>query len=204
MDIIANLDIFFTLLVALVYIAFVFYTKTIDSKFMVFFISCFINIFNYSIIIKNEINFLSIVTLNIFFILSMVFFYIYLDPNSNLLSSDYIENSDIKNILTIIIFVFSFILISFIFFSLSSNRERLYINQLNNNILTDKNYYYKNKDDLKQEKLYINTKEKTYIVYNKNISFIENNGFFKHYNLIILFYIIMLISFFIINNMRQK
>lgn len=204
MNIIANLDIFFTLLMTLTYIAFVFYTKSIDSKFMVFFISCFINIFNYSVVLKNEINFLSIVTLNIFFIISMIFFYIYADPNSNLLSSDYIESSDIKNIIIILIFILSFISISFIFYSLSKNKNYLLRTQLNNVLVADQNYNYKNKYDVKQEKLLLNIDGNNYIVYNKNIPFIENNKIFRHYNLLILFYIVVLISTFIVNNMRRK
>lgn len=203
MDIIANIDIFFTLLMSAVYFAFVFFTKTVDSKFIVFFISCFINIFNYSIVLKNEINFLSVLTLNIFFIIVVIFLYMSVNTDSNLLSSDYIESSDIKNIVTILIFVFSFISISYIFYSLNKNKDKLITKQLNNVIIADNNYYYK-KNNLKQEKLTLKIDNKNYVIYNKNISFIENNKIIKHYNLIILFYIVILITAFIYNNTREE
>ena len=144
MNIITNIDIFFTLIITAVYIAFIFFAKSLDSKFIVFFISSFINIFSYSTTLKNEINFLTVVLLNLFFILTLVFFYIYTDTKNNLLTSDYVESSDIKNIITTTIFILSFVIISFIFYSLNKTKIFFYNNTIDNRaIIADNNYYHK-------------------------------------------------------------
>ena len=206
MNIITNLDIFFTIMITAVYIAFIFFAKSLDSKFIVFFISSFINIFSYSTTLKSEINFLTVVLLNLFFILTIVFFYIHVDTNSNLLTSDYLESSDIKNVITTLIFVFSFFIISLIFYSLNKNRNLFYNTTISNkSIVTDKNYYYKDsKEQNKQEKKEIKIDNINYVVYNRKLDFIENNYFLKHYNLIVLFYVILLVTTFIINNVFKN
>ena len=200
MDIITNLDIFFTVLMTAVYIAFTFYAKTTDSKFIVFFISSFINIFNYSITLKNEINFLSIVLLNLFFILTMVFFYIYLDVNDNFLPSDYVESSDLKNIITILIFFLSFLAIASIFYSLNKDKSLFFNQKLNNSVIISENNDYYSDYNGKQKKNEIQIDNTKYIIYNRKLNFIENNYFFKHYNLMILLYVVILVVTFIINN----
>ena len=204
MNIITNIDIFFTLIITAVYIAFIFFAKSLDSKFIVFFISSFINIFSYSTTLKNEINFLTVVLLNLFFILAIIFFYIYTDTKSNLLTSDYIESSDIKNIITTTIFILSFVIISFIFYSLNKTKNLFYNNTINNKaIIADNNYYY-NINGIKQEKKEIKLDNTNYIVYDRKNNFLEKSYFFKHYNLMILFYVALLIVTFITNNGRKN
>ena len=200
MNIITNIDIFFTLIITAVYIAFIFFAKSLDSKFIVFFISSFINIFSYSTTLKNEINFLTVVLLNLFFILTLVFFYIYTDTKNNLLTSDYVESSDIKNIITTTIFILSFVIISFIFYSLNKTKIFFYNNTIDNRaIIADNNYYHKI-NNIKQEKKEIKLNDTNYIIYDRKNNFLEKNYFFKHYNLMILFYVALLIVTFITNN----
>ena len=204
MNIITNIDIFFTLIITAVYIAFIFFAKSLDSKFIVFFISSFINIFSYSTILKNENNFLTVVLLNLFFIITLIFFYIYTDTKNNLLTSDYVESSDIKNIITTTIFILSFIIISFIFYSLNKTKNLFYNNTLDNRaIIADNNYYY-NINGIKQEKKEIRLNNTNYVIYNRKINFLEKNYFFKHYNLMILFYVALLIITFTTNNSIKK
>ena len=204
MNIITNIDIFFTLIITAVYIAFIFFAKSLDSKFIVFFISSFINIFSYSTILKNENNFLTVVLLNLFFIITLIFFYIYTDTKNNLLTSDYVESSDIKNIITTTIFILSFIIISFIFYSLNKTKNLFYNNTLDNRaIIADNNYYY-NINGVKQEKKEIRLNNTNYVIYNRKINFLEKNYFFKHYNLMILFYVALLIITFTTNNSIKK
>lgn len=198
-----NLDIFFIIIMGLLYISFIFLAEDINYKFFIFFISSFINIFNYSVVLKNEYNFLTIVLLNIIFILIIIIFYIYSDIKQENLSSDFIESNDIKNFITIVIFLGSFILLCYIFIILNS-KKNLFGNNINKNtIITTEKYYYK-KNNILEKKEIINNKNEHYTIYTRNIPFIEKNNIFLNYNLIIILYItITIVSFFMTNNKRK-
>lgn len=202
-NILEHLNIFFAIIMCVLYFAFVFCAKKTESKFFIFFISSFVNIFNYSIVLKNEYNFLSVVLLNLMFVFIIIFFYIYCDVNNNILSNDFVESSDAKNLITIIIFILSFISLCFIFNSLYTRKDRLTNKPLTNNIIATSNIVIKN-SNIKQEKQTIKIEKTNYIIYNRNIRFLNNNKVFHNYNLIILFYIIAIMTSFFINNSNIK
>ena len=141
-----NLNIFFATLMCVLYVAFIFYAKKTESKFFIFFISSFINIFNYSVVLKNEYNFLSIVLLNLLFLFVIIFFYIYSDIENNILPDDFVESSDMKNLIVLSIFIFSLVSICCIFSSLYFKKSRLKNTPLLNNIVTTNNVIIKNSD----------------------------------------------------------
>ena len=198
-----NLNIFFATLMCVLYVAFIFYAKKTESKFFIFFISSFINIFNYSVVLKNEYNFLSIVLLNLLFLFVIIFFYIYSDIENNILPDDFVESSDMKNLIVLSIFIFSFVSICCIFSSLYFKKSRLKNTPLLNNIVTTNNVIIKN-NDIKEQKKSIEIDNTTYTIYNRNTEFIDSNKIFRNYNLIILFYMTLIMASFFINNMNDK
>lgn len=181
------------------YIAFVFYAKKTESKFFIFFISSFINIFNYSIILKNEYNFLSVVLLNLLFAFVIIFFYIYSDIGNNILPNDFVENSDFKNIMSVLIFLFSFFSICFIFCFTYFKKDAIKSFNINTNVINNVSFVMKEEDKLQHINI-IDSNDIKYTIYNKNIKFIDNNKIFRNYNLIILCYIIILMISFVIND----
>lgn len=181
------------------YIAFVFYAKKTESKFFIFFISSFINIFNYSIILKNEYNFLSVVLLNLLFAFVIIFFYIYSDIGNNILPNDFVENSDFKNIMSVLIFLFSFFSICFIFCFTYFKKDAIKSFNINTNVINNVSFVMKEEDKLQHINI-IDSNDIKYTIYNKNIKFIDNNKIFRNYNLIILCYIIILMVSFVIND----
>ena len=198
-----NLNIFFATLMCVLYVAFIFYAKKTESKFFIFFISSFINIFNYSVVLKNEYNFLSIVLLNLLFLFVIIFFYIYSDIENNILPDDFVESSDMKNLIVLSIFIFSLVSICCIFSSLYFKKSRLKNTPLSNNIVTTNNVIIKN-NDIKEQKKSIEIDNTTYTIYNRNTEFIDSNKIFRNYNLIILFYMALIMASFFINNMNDK
>lgn len=198
-----NLNIFFATLMCVLYVAFIFYAKKTESKFFIFFISSFINIFNYSVVLKNEYNFLSIVLLNLLFLFVIIFFYIYSDIENNILPDDFVESSDMKNLIVLSIFIFSLVSICCIFSSLYFKKSRLKNTPLLNNIVTTNNVIIKN-NDIKEQKKSIEIDNTTYTIYNRNTEFIDSNKIFRNYNLIILFYMALIMASFFINNMNDK
>lgn len=198
-----NLNIFFATLMCVLYVAFIFYAKKTESKFFIFFISSFINIFNYSVVLKNEYNFLSIVLLNLLFLFVIIFFYIYSDIENNILPDDFVESSDMKNLIVLSIFIFSFVSICCIFSSLYFKKSKLKNTPLSNNIVTTNNVIIKN-NDIKEQKKSIEIDNTTYTIYNRNTEFIDSNKIFRNYNLIILFYMALIMASFFINNMNNK
>ena len=198
-----NLNIFFATLMCVLYVAFIFYAKKTESKFFIFFISSFINIFNYSVVLKNEYNFLSIVLLNLLFLFVIIFFYIYSDIENNILPDDFVESSDMKNLIVLSIFIFSLVSICCIFSSLYFKKSKLKNTPLSNNIVTTNNVIIKN-NDIKEQKKSIEIDSATYTIYNRNTEFIDSNKIFRNYNLIILFYMALIMASFFINNMNDK
>lgn len=202
-DVLNNLNIFFATLMCILYVAFIFYAKKTESKFFIFFISSFVNIFNYSVVLKNEYNFLSIVLLNLLFLFVIIFFYIYSNIENNILPNDFVESSDMKNLIVLSIFIFSFISICCIFSSLYFKKNKLTNTPLTNNIITTKNVVMKD-ENIKQHKQSIEIDGTKYTVYNRNIEFIDSNKIFRNYNLIILFYMALIMTSFFINNINNK
>ncbi len=200
-----SLDIFFLVMMWLLYIAFIFFAKNITSKFFIFFISCFVNIFNYSIVIKNEYSFLTIVLLNIIFMLVVAIFYIYVDMSQENLSSNFIEGNDIKNLIIISIFVTSFIMISLIFNGINKKKNLFNNISINKtNILTTNKLYKKTSNGLEQKEI-LDINGQKFIVFTRNIVFIENNNIFLNYNLLIILYIsVIIVVFFITNKKNTK
>ncbi|MDR1498982.1 MAG: hypothetical protein LBS34_01700 [Rickettsiales bacterium] len=198
-----NLDVFFTIIMMLLYIAFVFCAKNIISKFFIFFISSFINIFNYSVVLKNEYNFLTIVLLNVIFMLAVAFFYVHSNTDNKNLSSDFMEANDIKNFITITIFLISFVSLCFIFLSFNSKKE-MFNKLFSNKIVADKTDNFR-VDGLVQKKQELQINNQKYIIYTRNINFIENSNIFLNYNLIIIFYIaVSIIGFFITSGIKEN
>jgi hypothetical protein len=193
-----NLEIFFMIIMSMLYIAFIFFTENTTSKSLIFFISSFINIFNYSFVLKNEYNFLTMVLLNIIFVLIVAFFYVYSDTSNNSLSADFIEDNDIKNFIVIIIFAVSLFVLCFIFLKYNSKKE-FFSKNFSNKILIDSTTNYK-VDNLVQKKEIILIGGHNYIIYTRKIRFIEENNMFSNYNLIVILYVVVsIISFFITN-----
>ena len=199
-----GLDLFFVGIMGLLYIAFVFFAKNLRSKFFIFFISSFINIFNYSIVLNNEYSFFTIVLLNIIFILIVMIFYIFLNREQKNLPSSFIESNDIKNTITVLIFSTSFIILCFIFILLNVKKDRFKIKNDNYNILTNVKLYEKDKNNnIQKKEIFINEDYK-YIVYSRNLEFIEKNKIFSNYNLLILLYISTMIVMFFITNKKNR
>lgn len=200
-----SLDIFFTVMMGLLYVAFVFFAKNITSKFFIFFISGFINIFNYSVIIKNEYSFLTLVLLNIIFMLVIAILYIYIDANQENLDSSFIESNDIKNFTIIIILIASFIMLCLIFRAINMKKELFYNISINRaNILTTEKYYKKVDSSIEKKEIFSDGGQK-FIIYTRNLAFIENNNIFLNYNLLIILYVsVVIVVFFITNKKKGK
>lgn len=199
-----SLDIFFVIMMAMLYIAFVFLAKNITSKFFIFFISSFVNIFNYSVVLKDQYSFLTVVLLNIIFMLIVIIFFIYSNLEKENLPSSFIESNDIKNLIIIVIFLTSFIILCFIFTSINKQKDLFKGGTLNgNHILTTTKIYYKEKN-IQRKEIFENNGQK-FIIYNRNIDFIEKNNIFTNYNLFIVLYVsIVIVVFFATNKTRVK
>ena len=200
---IEHLNVLFAILMSTLYFAFIFCAKRTESKFFIFFLSSFINVFSYSTTLKNEFNFLSMIILSLVFIFVMALFYIHCELENNILSSDFVENSDIKNLVTIIIFLTGFISLCFIFTKLYTAKDKIQNMNLNNNVLSERNIVEK-ENDVKRDVQITTINNTRYITYRRNVKFLDKNRIFKNYNLLILFYILAIIVNLFINNPNNE
>lgn len=199
-----GLDLFFVGMMGLLYIAFVFFAKNIRSKFFIFFISSFINIFNYSIVLNNEYSFFTVVLLNIIFILIVIVFYIFLNREQENLPQNFVESSDIKNLITLLIFATSFVILCSIFLLLNVKKDRFKIKNIDVNTLTTTKLYTKKNSEIQKKEIYTSDGHK-YIIYTRNLDFIEKNDIFSNYNLLIILYIsTMIVMFFITSRKKEE
>ncbi len=135
--------------------------------------------------------------------LVVAIFYIYVDMSQDNLSSNFIEGNDIKNLITITIFITSFVMICFIFKSINKKKDLFNNISINKtNILATNKYYKKTKDSLEKKEIF-NINEQKFIVFTRNIAFIEKNNIFLNYNLLIILYISIVIVVFFITNKKK-
>lgn len=181
------LDIFFTISTMMLYVAFLFFTTHINSKFFIFFISCFANIFCYSIIIKKEYNFFFLVLLNVLFMLIMVFYYIMIDLDEKSLTQEFTNRSTLKHVLIISFFLCGLFFILTIF-SIFYKKQEL-INSNYNVVPIAFNKVVKNSYESKLDNY--GKIDNNIIVYQKNVREL-NNKVFSNFNILVLVYICLL------------
>lgn len=192
------IEIFFAIIPQLLFIAFVFLTTHLNSKFFIFFISSFINIFCCSAIMNDQYNFLYIVLLNIIFMLVIIFYYILINTEEDVLSMDFIHRTTIRYVIIILSFLVSFISISIVFTAIVHRKDQLPVNKPSIVVLADKREKIRSKNkNIMIEKKTINSDGITNLIYEKRLT---NKGIesFKYFNVIMYVYVIFLsVSYFI-------
>jgi hypothetical protein len=183
----------------LLFIAFVFLTTHLNSKFFIFFISGFANIFCYSAVLNDQYNFSYVVLLNIIFMLIIAFYYILIDIEEDSLPIDFIKRTPLKYFIIIISFLISFVSILSIFRSFVRRSEILNINKPSVVVVDYREKMKTKNKNLTIEKKLIDAQHTNIknIVYEKTFKDIKMSVF-KYFNTAILIYVIFLsVNYFI-------
>ncbi|MDR2760756.1 MAG: hypothetical protein LBB09_02830 [Rickettsiales bacterium] len=191
-------DIFFTVISGALFVAFVFLTTHINSKFFIFFISSFANIFCYSVIIADQYNFSYIVLLAIIFMLIVIFYYILVDIDEKLLPVEFVNRTTLRYIVIIASFLISFLFISIAFTSLIRRKDALHYNDFSTVLANQREKVESGsgKNITLEKKTVVDGQEKN-IIYEKTFRS-KRTIFFKYFNILIFIYVIFLnISYFI-------
>ncbi|MDR0571296.1 MAG: hypothetical protein LBG48_00425 [Rickettsiales bacterium] len=130
--------------------------------------------------------------------LVIIFYYILINTEEDVLSMDFIHRTTIRYVIIILSFLVSFISISIVFTAIVHRKDQLPVNKPSIVVLADKREKIRSKNkNIMIEKKTINSDGITNLIYEKRLT---NKGIesFKYFNVIMYVYVIFLsVSYFI-------
>lgn len=199
----SNIDVVFTVILSLLYLINIFFTKDLLIRFLIFFGSMFICVINYAFIFYRQENFLMFLLLNCIFIVIVLGLLLYSKIHSSILQLNITVFSHLKsNIILILLFLiiftgFSYVFIYNIFYQANNtNKAEIIINK--------KEFIRKNNNiDIKNQIQNLKTGNIDYY-YLKQIKKFETSNFILKYNSIIILYIIYVIIMYYFSKFYVK
>ncbi len=197
-----NIDIFFTLVLICLYLGNIFFVRDLFFRFLVFFCSEFISIMNLLFIFYKQDNFLTLLLMNVVFMLLIVYLLFYSKNNKEIVDTPIGANKKSTVILSIIFYLCIFSMTAYSFIKIN-NKD--IINSSDDKLLIYNRNYIKNEHgiDIKNEVMNIKTGKVDY-QYIKHPKAFENKSFLKKYNFLIILYTLFVVFMFFISKSHKS